>query len=79
MSNFEAVIGLEVHAQLSTNSKIFCGPIQISAKRPFIRQAGSIHGIFSIMEEAHPTAVVDMVVAGNLLECPGFRSGHGVS
>jgi aspartyl-tRNA(Asn)/glutamyl-tRNA(Gln) amidotransferase subunit B len=25
MSNFEAVIGLEVHAQLSTNSKIFCG------------------------------------------------------
>ena len=23
--NYEAVIGLEVHAQLQTNTKIFCG------------------------------------------------------
>jgi aspartyl-tRNA(Asn)/glutamyl-tRNA(Gln) amidotransferase subunit B len=69
MSAYEAVIGLEVHAQLSTNSKMFCGCSAAFGGKPNTHVCPTCLGLPGALPVVNARAVEYAVRLGVATEC----------
>ncbi len=69
MSQYEAVIGLEVHAQLSTRSKMFCGCSAAFGGKPNTHVCPTCLGLPGALPVANERAVEFAVRLGLATEC----------
>ncbi len=67
--NYEAVIGLEVHVQLKTNSKLFCGCATESGAEPNTRVCPICLGYPGVMPVMNVEAVRKTILSGLLIGC----------
>ncbi|PTY01733.1 Asp-tRNA(Asn)/Glu-tRNA(Gln) amidotransferase GatCAB subunit B [Verrucomicrobia bacterium LW23] len=66
---YEAVIGLEVHVQLKTNTKMFCGCINKYGGLPNTHVCPICLGMPGVMPTPNHDAVVKTILTGLMLEC----------
>ena len=69
MSGFEAVIGLEVHAQLNTKSKIFCGCATAAAEEPNTNVCPTCLGMPGTLPVLNESVVDFAIRTGLALNC----------
>jgi aspartyl-tRNA(Asn)/glutamyl-tRNA(Gln) amidotransferase subunit B len=69
MVEYEAVIGLEVHAQLSTETKLFCGCLAHYGGEPNTRVCPVCLGLPGALPVVNRTAVEYAVRAGLAMDC----------
>ena len=67
--NYEAVIGLEVHVQLRTNSKLFCGCATESGAEPNTRVCPICLGYPGVLPVMNAEAVRKTILSGLLIGC----------
>lgn len=67
--NYDVVIGLEIHAELSTNSKVFCSCSQQFGGEPNTRCCPSCTAMPGSLPMLNQTAVEYAVIAGMCLNC----------
>jgi aspartyl-tRNA(Asn)/glutamyl-tRNA(Gln) amidotransferase subunit B len=73
---FEAVIGLEVHAQLKTNTKIFCGCPTNFGAAPNHQVCPVCLGMPGVLPVLNKKAVEHAIKAGSALNCSISESTH---
>ncbi|HSI84334.1 MAG: Asp-tRNA(Asn)/Glu-tRNA(Gln) amidotransferase subunit GatB [Candidatus Methylacidiphilales bacterium] len=66
---YEAVIGLEVHVQLRTNTKMFCGCVNKYGGLPNTHVCPICLGMPGVMPTPNHDAVVKTILTGLMLEC----------
>jgi aspartyl-tRNA(Asn)/glutamyl-tRNA(Gln) amidotransferase subunit B len=76
MRNYEAVIGLEVHAQLLTNSKIFCGCSTRFGAEPNAHTCPVCAGFPGVLPVLNRRAVEFAIRAGLATHCEIARSSR---
>src|SRR5512134_837139 len=67
--NYEAVIGLEVHAQLQTNTKIFCGCETAFGEEPNTRTCPVCIGMPGVLPVLNRKAVEFTIKTGIAMHC----------
>ena len=70
MASYEAVIGMEVHAQLLTNSKVFCGcDAAVFGADPNTHVCPVCLGMPGVLPVANQRAVEQTIMVGLALHC----------
>ncbi|MFU0800825.1 MAG: Asp-tRNA(Asn)/Glu-tRNA(Gln) amidotransferase subunit GatB [Xylanivirga thermophila] len=69
MSNYETVIGLEIHAELSTHSKVFCGCTTEFGGQPNTHCCPICTGMPGVLPSVNKRAVEYAIKAGLALNC----------
>jgi aspartyl-tRNA(Asn)/glutamyl-tRNA(Gln) amidotransferase subunit B len=70
MADYEAVIGMEVHAQLRTRSKVFCGcDAQVFGARPNTHVCPVCLGMPGVLPVLNRRAVEEAIMVGLALHC----------
>jgi len=69
MAEYEAVIGLEVHVEIKTESKMFCSCANQSGGEPNTRVCPVCMGYPGVLPVPNKKAIEQTVVAGLLTDC----------
>ena len=69
MAEYEAVIGLEVHVEIKTNSKMFCSCANKSGGEPNTRVCPVCMGYPGVLPVPNKKAIDETIVAGLLTSC----------
>ncbi len=69
MAEYEAVIGLEVHVEIKTNSKMFCSCANKSGGDPNTRVCPVCMGYPGVLPVPNKKAIDETIVAGLLTDC----------
>lgn len=69
MAEYEAVIGLEVHVQLKTNTKMFCSCKNEFGALPNSHVCPVCLGMPGVLPTPNEEAIIKTIVTGEMLEC----------
>jgi aspartyl-tRNA(Asn)/glutamyl-tRNA(Gln) amidotransferase subunit B len=69
MAEYEAVIGLEVHVQLKTNTKMFCSCVNAFGAAPNTHVCPVCLGLPGVLPTPNEEAIIKTILTGEMLEC----------
>jgi aspartyl-tRNA(Asn)/glutamyl-tRNA(Gln) amidotransferase subunit B len=69
MAEYEAVIGLEVHVQLKTNTKMFCSCVNHFGAAPNTHVCPVCLGLPGVLPTPNKEAVIKTILTGIMLDC----------